>query len=250
MTTEIFLSGNEETLKPVITLLVGLHEMIKNKDIGQFLGQNVEEVVRANPHTLRMEITFASKNKPPYTLTPAEKQAGKRIIRASYNIPDLNRKACTWHNIKKMAGGKNGFLWGRFRATANLDNGRQMQIYGGTEKDAEERLKDLLKLSKAKIVTLSVAEEKKEGRRAADQWMYKQSTRIYPAYFSIINSQKIIKESNKQIKPLSKGRRRSKLSGDYIEYGTTKIALWQDEPLKSIENVINEAFRIPLSDDD
>lgn len=250
MATEIFLSGNEETLKPIITLLAGLHQMLDNKDIGQFLGTNVEEFVRANPHTIRMKIIYYSKKEPPYKLTSAEYQEGKKITRAIYNIPDLNKKECTWNNIKKLAGGSDGYMWGRFRATANLDNGRQMQVYGATEKEAEDRLKDLLKLSKAKLTTLSVAEEKNEGRRATDKWMFKESVRMYPASFSIINSQKIINQSNKQIKKLTSGKKRSNLSGDYVEYGTIRIALWNDKAPKNINKIIDEAFRIPLVDDD
>jgi hypothetical protein len=238
MPQDFILSGSEEALKPIITMLIAMNQLLENKDIGQFLGESIEEYARANPHNIKLQIVFYSVKSPPWR----SEDLSKKLHKATYQIPDIDKRKITWSNIKTACGGKDGYMWGRFRATANLDNGRQMQVYGGTEKDAETRLKELLALSKAKILTLTVAEEKKEGRRAADQYMYKPSVRMYPAFFSIINSKKIIKKSNKQ---LLDGKRRSKLSGDYVEYGSGKIQLWVEKEPSTAKQMINSAFLIP-----
>lgn len=65
MSNDIILSGNEETLKPIITAIIALRQMLEDKDIGQFVGQPIEESVRASPHTIRLVLTFYSINSPP-----------------------------------------------------------------------------------------------------------------------------------------------------------------------------------------
>ncbi|RAM49477.1 MAG: hypothetical protein C6Y22_22240 [Hapalosiphonaceae cyanobacterium JJU2] len=241
MTREIILSGREEHLKPVITLLLGLYQILEDRDIGQFVGESIENAVRASPHTIRLTVTFYSVQNPPWRTEDPK----KRLVRAVYNIPDVKRSNCDWKTIKNACGGNNGYMWGRFKATANLSNGRQMQVNGATEKDAEERLKQLAELGDFKLTSLSITEEKKEGRRAVDQWMYKESTRVYPAYFSIINSKKIIKESGLQLKD---GKRRSKLSGDYVDYGSGRIHLWMNKEPSTAKAMIQKAFTVPPDD--
>jgi hypothetical protein len=71
--------------------------------------------------------------------------------------------------------------------------------------------------------------------------MHKESTRVYPAYFNVINSNKITKESAKALT----GKRRSKLSGDYEEYGSGRIHLWQDKEPSTAKAMIEKAFTTP-----
>ncbi|MCJ8280646.1 MAG: hypothetical protein MJK14_12290 [Rivularia sp. ALOHA_DT_140] len=157
--------------------------------MGDIVASSAYEYVRATPHTIRLAIFYYSRKHPPYSQ--------KKTRRAIYHIPDLTRVNANWKTIKTAMGGTNGHLWGRFRATANLDNGRQIAVYGGSKIAATERINALVKLSSAKIITLSVTEEKKEGLRATDKILYKPNTRMYPAYFAILHSNKIINESNK-----------------------------------------------------
>ncbi|BAZ50508.1 hypothetical protein NIES4103_31240 [Nostoc sp. NIES-4103] len=245
MSNDIILSGNEETLKPIITAIIALKQMLDGKDIGQFIGQPIEETVRASPHTTRLIITFYSVQNPPWkSIFP-----GKRLIRATYKVPDVDKRKMTWRNIKAACGGDNGYMWGRFLTTIGLSNGRQIQAYGATEQDAEERARAFLTLSKADLVTISTTEQKKEGRRATDQFLYKEPTRIYPAYFNIINSQRIVKESLKLLNKESNQKRKSTLSGDFMEYGSGKIDLWRSKEPSESKIMIQRALR-PLTDDD
>ncbi|QSJ17687.1 hypothetical protein JYQ62_02070 [Nostoc sp. UHCC 0702] len=245
MSDDIILSGNEETLKPIITALIALKQMLDGKDIGQFIGQPIEEAVRASPHTTRLIITFYSVQNPPWKSISSE----KRLIRATYKVPDVDKRKMTWQTIKAACGGDNGYMWGRFLTTIGLSNGRQIQAYGATEPDAEERAKALLSLSKADLVSCSTTEQKKEGRRAADQFLYKEPTRIYPAYFNIINSQRIVKESLKLLEKKGNQKRKSTLSGDFIEYGSGKVDLWKSNAPPDAKTMIQRALR-PLTDDD
>lgn len=139
-------------------------------------------------------------------------------------------------------GGANGFMWGRYRATAQLDNGRQAVVYGGSETAAVTRLKALVKLSSAKIRTLGVTEEKKEGLRATDKILYKPTIRMYPAYFSILSSNKIINESNKEL-TLPFGTKNDNLSGTFRRRKTVKIPLHPSKEPSYVKAFITEMLR-------
>lgn len=245
MATEVILSGNEETLKPIITQLIAMRQLLEDREIGQFMGYPIEDYVRRVPPTIKLNIVWFSLREPPFT----QKYSRGKLIKVNYNIPDVKRALMKWKIIKEACGGNNGFLWGRFRTTANLSNGRQMQVYGASEKESREQLIRLVALSNAEIATITTAEEKREGRRAKDKWMYKESTRVYPAFFSIINTQKIINASNRNLlapKPneIREGtqKRRSLLSGDYIQYGSTRIPLWIGKEPSTARRLIEAAF--------
>ncbi|GAA6621579.1 hypothetical protein [Scytonema sp. NUACC26] len=243
--TEYFLSGNEETLKPIITMLVSIHQMIEDKDIGQFLGEPIEDHARVTPHTLKLTLIYYSVNEPPWK----SDKPGKKLIKATYNIPDVDKRKMNWKNIKETAGGKNGYMWGRFVCTISLSNGRQIQAYGATEKEAEEQARAFLTLSKAKLAGISISDQKNEGAKAKGTGLYKEPTRIYPAFFSIINSQRILHEQNKALKREKSTRRRSKLSGNYIEYGSGRIPLWVSKEPSVAKVMIQRALQ-PISNDD
>jgi hypothetical protein len=151
-----------------------LHQskLLHNRDIGQIVGMPVEEWRRAKPHTRTVSIIFRDKKEAPW-----RHPNGSRCREASYSIPDV-KLGVSWQDVKAAA---DAYTWGKFRATANLDNGRQMAVYGGTPQDAENKLKKLMKLSTAKIVTLSISEEKERNRR-----LKKEPTRMYPAFVTTL----------------------------------------------------------------
>ncbi|WP_375470254.1 hypothetical protein [uncultured Nostoc sp.] len=240
----IILSGTEETLKPIISLLIGIHQLIKNRDIGDIVGMPLLDKVLAEPQTVKVTVFFHPKKEPPFTFP----KGGKRLT-PYCNIPDIDVRKLSWKNIKEAAGSANGYNWGRFLATANLSNRRQMQIYAGSEKEAQERITELASLSKAKILTLSVTEEKKTGRRATNKLLYKDTTRIYPNYFTVINNEKILVEAEREVR--TKGVR-GQLAGDFKRKTTKKIPLWTTQEPPDTKALIKEALRVRGSakDDD
>ena len=195
------------------------------------MGQTTNEYVRAKPQALKLKVLFYSVKEPPWRMS-----GSGDITKATYNVPFISRTKMDWTTIKTACGGNNGYLWGRFRCTANISdsngNIRQMQVYGSTENDAEQRLKALLALSEGSIVTLTTAEEKKEGRRAADKLMYKETTRIYPAYFTIVNSEKIISESHN-----------ATLNGNYFR-SKGRVPLWTETEPPDAADTIRETLRV------
>lgn len=202
------------------------HRLIHNRDVGMVIGQPVDDYVRARPQTLRLVIRLFSEKEPPYRA-----KGNKKLIGVTVTIPDVNRSKVNWDAIKLACGGATGYNWGRFRATANLDNGRQMAVYGASEQEAETRLKAFLALSSAKLITLSINEEKKQGRRLETPKLYKETTRIYPAFFTIINREQILD-------PL-KGD--ASLKENYFDK-KARIDLWGDTEPKYAKETINRLF--------
>jgi hypothetical protein len=235
---EIILSGTEETLKPIITLIIGIHQLIENRDVGDIVAFPIHEFLRAEPPSVKISVFFSPNKEPPFRNKP-----GKPRVEPYCNIPDIDIRKLTWANVKLAAGGTNGYKWGRFRATANLSNKRQMQVYGGDEKEAEKRLLALAELSKATILTLTVAEEKKVGRRATTKTLYKETTQVYPAYFCVIKNEKIVTESEREQYPVNSGIK-GKIAGDFRRVATKKIPLWTVKEPPNTKAIIKEALRV------
>lgn len=232
MSERIVLKGKAEMLKPIITQILALHQLIENRNIGEFVGDTLEEHVRPRPQPLKIKILYYNAPSPPFysIKTPTESK------RVTCNVPFITRSKLDWNLIKNACGGNNGYYWGRFLCTANLvddaGNLRQMQVYGGSKSEAEQRLRALHSLTDSKIVTLSSTEEEKEGRRATDKHLYKETTQVYPAYFTIVHQEKIVTESN--LPTLTGNYRRSKY----------RIPLWTSTKPDDADEKIREALRI------
>ncbi|HEY9705349.1 MAG TPA: hypothetical protein V6C58_23120, partial [Allocoleopsis sp.] len=110
-----------------------------------------------------------------------------KFVKVQMTIPDIKRSKLDWDTIKLACGGVNGYNWGRFKAIAKLDNGREMSLYGATEEEAIKQLEKFLALTEANVTGMTVSEEQKKGQRLVNQNLYKMPTRVYPAYFTIIN---------------------------------------------------------------
>jgi hypothetical protein len=238
---EIIISGNEETVKPIITMLMGISQMLNNRDIGQFVGQPLEENVRAIPSLLSLRIVWHSIKLFPFTRKPE-----KRLIQVECNIPDIRRTNIKWDLIKQLAGGSDGYEWGKYLANARLSNGRQIQVRGATEEIAKKQIENMLTLTKAEVTSLAISELKKEGRRASGQSMEIIPTRIYPAYFVIFNTKKINDTQRRIYQEEKNTKRYSTLKGDYIRQGTERIPLYNDKAPKNYKKIIANALKTKI----
>jgi hypothetical protein len=234
MTEKFIVNTSQSQAKSLLTEIIAIRKLIEHRDVGDIVAESVYDFVRASPHTIRLTIIYYSRKYPPY--------ARRGTRKAIYNIPDISRASANWSIIKAAMGGENGYTWGRYRATANLDNGRQAVVYGGSDSEAVTRLKALLKLSTAKTLTLKVTEEKKEGLTNTDKILYKPSIRMYPAYFSILSSQKIINESNKEL-TLPFGTKNDNLSGTFSRKKTVKIPVYPSKEPSYVKEFIREMLR-------
>lgn len=222
-----FANVPQNLLMPAVQQTINTHRMVSNRDIGQFVGALVEDYARAMPLTLRAKIKLFSVDAPPYVSTQK-----KRIVEVTVSIPDLRRSKLDWDDIKRACGGNNGYLWGRFKATAQLSNGRPFIVYGSSKEQAEDQLRLFLTLSTAEIVTLNVTEELKEGARLTNPRLQKESTRVYPAYLTVVNRE--LQVATDMGKPIKKGNYRDV---------SRRIELWSKQKPYDFEEVIRDVLR-------
>lgn len=167
------LTGPQTLIKPQIEAAITGHRWIYNRDVGPIVGSPAEDWLRAGVQRRKLTIIFKSKPNPPWVAVPGEPS----MKQTTATIPDA-KVGLTWQDLKSKA---RPYTWGRFRATANLDNGRQMALYGASPQEAETALRSLLSLSTAEILTLSVTEEKD---RHVD--LRKEPRQMYPAYATLL----------------------------------------------------------------
>lgn len=224
----IILAGPEQPLRTALVQTLSNYQLIENRDVGQLVGMPADDYLRAKPQSIRLVITFFSVQQPPWKAPP-----GQKLVTATYAIPDVKRSKCDWETIKLACGGKNGYMWGRFRSTGSLSNGRQMQVMGATADEAEDRLRALVTLSEATLVKKPTPSEDKT--EDASGTYVKQAIRVYPAYFTIMNQYQV------------PGARDSSIrlnNGNYARR-QDRILLWTDEKPFGTDELIQELLRKP-----
>lgn len=200
----LLLQGKQNGLIPIVRQTLANHQLVYNRDMGQIVGQPAVDWYRANFQRRRLTIRFRSKERPPW-----RNDDGTRLKEATYSIPDFKTSA-TWRKIKRAA---RAYNWGRFRATANLDNGRQMAVYGGSEREAKDKLYDLLELSDANIVTLSITEEVLRNHA-----LRKETTKMYPHSATLL-----VRRGSVDLNG------RTDLEGNTFDEHVDTFALWVDD---------------------
>jgi hypothetical protein len=202
----IVLSGPQTLIQQNIEATLTQHRFIYNRDVGQIVGQPIEDYLRGGTQRRKLTIVFKSTEKPPWRASPGD--AYTREVTAT--IPEI-KTGLTWQEIKTAS---KRWLWGKFRCTANLSSGRQMAVYGATGDEAEEKLRALLTLSTLDILTISISEEK--DRNSA---LRKHSTMMFPAYAFLL-----VRRSSTDLSG------RTDLEGNNWREEKIRIDLWTDEP--------------------
>lgn len=198
----IVLTGSQKLIQQDIQTTLATHKLVYNRDVGQIVGQPAEDWLKAGTQRRKLTIVFKSKPEPPWIL------ATGRVREVTATIPDA-KVGLSWSEIKAAA---NTWTWGKFRATANLDNGRQMAVYGASEGQAETKLRELLILSQANILTLSVTEEKDRHQN-----LKKEAVQMYPAYATLL-----IRRSTAELTGTND------LSGQNFKQEHIRLELWPD----------------------
>lgn len=179
---KIILAGPEPHVRAALPITLAHHQIIESRDVGQLVGQSLDDYVREKELTLRLRFQLYDRPSPPYGSS-----RDNPLQRVTVTVPDVKRSAINWFQLKFALGGPNGYLWGRFKARGRIDNKRYVTVYGGTENEAVDRLRAVMLLSDARIQTINVTEELRDGERLINPQLRKEATRVYPAYVTIIN---------------------------------------------------------------
>jgi hypothetical protein len=201
----IVVTGPQEIAKQSLETTLNQHRFIHNRDLGQLVGQPIQDYIRSGIQLRKLTYVFKSKEGPPWIAPPGQDY----IKEVSYTIPEVEM-GLTWQELKRAG---RPWLWGGCRATANLSNGRQMAVYGATTEEAEEKLRELATLTTLEIITLSVSQEKDRHHN-----LRKRPTRMYPAYAMLLVRRP--NYDNQGIKDLS---------GQTYDEDLVRIDLWPEE---------------------
>jgi hypothetical protein len=235
---KLVLTGTKRELPVILASTLAYKQMIDDRDIGDIVGYPVDEWVRKQPVMIRLSIMWMSVQYPPFT--PLK---GQKLVRSNCKIPDVDVTRLNWLSVKTAAGGAGGRQFGNFLATAKLQlkNGNisQMQVYGATQTGAINDLKKLQALSTSKIISLSCSNQIQDPTIVTDPRARKHQITVYPAYFAVLNSQKIIGESNLEATQTNY----STLTGDFVRHRTKKIPLWVSQASPTFQADIQEALR-------
>lgn len=205
----LLLSAGETDLQEDVLESLNNYRLIANRDVGQIVGMPAEDFVTAKPLRRQLTIIMKGKKEPPWRI------GSKPAKNVTVTIPDVI-VGLTWAKIKLAC---RPYSWGRFRATANLDNGRQMAVYASNRSEAERVIKRFLTLSTAKILSLSVTEELDKKNIN----LKKQPTQLYPAHCTLL------------VRRPTTGEGRNFTDGTKLLEDSIRIDLWPNEQPKGLQ---------------
>ena len=200
----VILRGPQTLIQQNIQTALVSHQLVHNRDIGQIVGQPAGDWLRAGVQRRVLTITYRNKELPPWTLPN-----GERIKEITVTIPDC-RVGLNWRDIKAVC---RPWTWGKFRATANLDNGRKLKVNGSSPVEAEQTLRRFATLQTAEILTLSVTEEKD---RHPD--LIKRPEQVWPSYGHLLVRRRVSGDSGL-----------TELNGQNYQNDRIRFELWPNE---------------------
>lgn len=135
------ISAPQEVFPEVLPQILATHEQLREKDVGQILGEPIDDRAKPQPSGRFLQITFYAVSKPPV------RKKGKLADRAVVTIPDVETRV-GWGELKSIPKFTRGPVYCHLRLT----NGRRMSVWAATESEGENLLNALAKFSKGKVV--------------------------------------------------------------------------------------------------
>lgn len=223
----VVMVGAERMIRPAMVQFMTNYQLVENRDLGQFMGEPVREYLKAAPTKLSVKLVWSRFETPPMFRDGVYRPP-------SLEIKDFKRSMLDFDLIKNLMGGINGRDWGRFWASCSLVDIHgtivsRPKLFAGSEQEAVDLLTSLLTLTDLEIGTMSAGEEKKVGRKASGRAMAKELTRVYPAYMTIFNAEKVINEAEG----------RAQISGSY-KRRNDRLSLWTSTKPSNWEETITE----------
>lgn len=179
----IILSGPQELLTPTIVQTLGQYQMLRERSIGNFMGETIEGVANREFTTIMLRLVFSASNK-------------KKVNPTTVTLYNVDRPKLDWLDIKQAMGGINGYMWGAWSVQAQMDDETTIRIWANTENEGLDRINALAKFVTGEILTVNSYHEMKEGKRKLYDTLFKTSRRQYPWEMLIINPVQILNEEN------------------------------------------------------
>lgn len=236
----IVVAGREQTVRATVMQTLATHQLVQNRDVGQIVGQpaNEQMLQQAPTTTLTLRLMYYPVQSPPFSATAMQSQNIQGPwTTCDLKIPYIDPVQLDWEKIKRAAG-LTGRLRGRYRCYGYLA-GRKIEVYGATENDAEQWLRDLASLSEAHEQLTGIGFSRRRRNPASSSSLSDQyeSVRVWPAY-AIILSQKLARD---------KQEGRPTLQGNFTQQ-SQRIELWPDTEPAYTREILQamKAYHTPL----
>lgn len=213
--------GTPSEIRMQVATFMNFSVMLRNVDIGAFLGYPLDEYLRAEPRTgITIQVVLTYKKQPPFnlkstTLTPQH----------WVTIPLVDKSLISYSALRNACGGDAGQNWGEWSARAYLSSDdspkgiRQMVARGATETLAKKNLKAFLKFTTCKTIRITANRiDYDEGNDVKNPNKAKLSSyEVYPGWISVWNSKLIaISATTKGGTPTASGKKIGKRSKLFI----------------------------------
>lgn len=233
--------GTPSEIRMQVATFMNFSIMLKNMDIGAFLGYPLDEYLRAEPRTgITIQILLLPVKQPPF-------YGKKHLFSPNHfvTIPLANKDLVTYSALRAACGGDAGQSWGEWSARAYLSSDdspkgiRQMVARGATKETAKKNLKSFLKFTECKVIRITSNQiDYEEGLDAKNPDKTKlTSYKVYPAWISVWNTKLIDMKSAKPGVFTASGKITGKRSKLYI-YMKTEPVGW----LAQFKEVSKEDF--------
>ena len=216
----ITISGRDQVARGAIVSALATHQLLYNRDVGQWVGQPANEQLRQQSpiSTLSLRIIYYPVDSPPFTRENFAANGGDADAwhTCDIAIPYIDPARLDWERIRRAAG-LQGRLFGRYRAYGYL-GGRKVEVYGGSELEAKTWITELAELSEAPLVGLGYTRRDRNAASVSSLSQQFESCRVFPAY-AIVTSQR---------REIDKALGRPTLQGNFTSR-EERIDLWTDE---------------------
>ena len=234
--------------------------MILTADFAKVIGEPYQRFVMRRPSPVTIQIHYRLTRSRPFESQGMAKKLGinkETLPRPQVTIQDVDVKKLTWEKIKKAAGTHKGYMYGNYyaRATMKLDEvltsaSWQLTAYADSEKEAKKRLKELAKLSRSVIGTVTTGHENNdEGRRKEDPQFRKPTVKVYPVWCFVYNYENVkaamtAKDSGGKPVDYEKKKGRSTATGKQYR-AADRIYLNNKEPRKEDIDRLKAVIKSP-----
>ncbi|MGB9774556.1 MAG: hypothetical protein ACPL4I_11125 [Bacteroidota bacterium] len=131
-------TGTQQEVKEQMQMtLYGNYPLIKNRDIGEYFGNPIEENIKLKPQLRTLKLIFNEYSEPPF------RRKGVLGKRSEIAIPDC-KAGLTWKELKTLV---KPFTTGEVFVSGRLKNGRPIQGWFVSESEGIRTLTELAKLS-------------------------------------------------------------------------------------------------------
>lgn len=158
MSERIILKGNSKLLKPIITNIMALHQLIEQKDVGTILAysndnESVKRVGKPKVTLYFLEDTNFNKKAAPNKIAEGRRRQ-EGLIRfrlmneTSQSFSKANAEALG-NRIKQVFGSNGGFVWNKGKTLysyTDYENGYQFQLLCRSETEAKRIITAVLSL--------------------------------------------------------------------------------------------------------